>query len=299
MTTPRLTKELDTRDCKSLYQVKVALDAKGKPTVASVEMLTRGQVRITTDGIEPHRFELPREFERFMEALKSEGLLNSWTCWVVKSAAATLRVLPAPVTLAINVDPRELLAQRFLTALEDGIPEAERNRVTLELTEQSPLPEDSAGKTLLSQLVKSGFKLSIDDFCKIPKPSLAEIRPEDRAHSHVYYLATLPVSEVKVDMSCAQTIMQEVGHPVEKLMHWICSLPAFMEGLTVVVEGVESEKDFPRDFLEHYYGNKDVLFQGYAYSQNIELNELLAHPALPIVVHQPAKHEATEPTAGK
>lgn len=267
-------KELDTSGCESLYQVKVKLERHGTPRVVSAEMLTKGEARVTTSS-SSQVFSLPKDFERFMGTLEAEGLLTDWSRWIAASAARALSPLPSHISLALNFDPRELKARDFLTTLEEGIPPDARKRVVLELTEQSPIPDSSAGKALISQLVSLGFRLSIDDFCKIPPESSESQAADERAFSHVYYLGTLPVSEVKIDMSCARQITQINGHPVEGLMHWICDLPRHMADLKVVVEGVES--DFPDDFLKTYEGNENVLFQGYAYSRNIKLDELVSH----------------------
>lgn len=266
--------KLDTSDCESLYQVKVVLGASGDPRVASVEMLTRGIAKITTSG-GVQEFSLPRCFETFMSSLEGTGLLTDWSRWIASAAYTTLNRLPAHISLAINLDPRELKARDFLVTVEEVIPSTLRSRVVLELTEQSPIPSSSAGKALIDQLVELGFRLSIDDFCKIPAESSESQLAEERAYSHVYYLGTLPVSEVKIDMSCARQITQINKHPIEGLMHWICALPQHVHDLKVVVEGVED--DFPDEFLAIYRGNEHVLFQGYAYSKNISLDDLVIH----------------------
>jgi EAL domain-containing protein (putative c-di-GMP-specific phosphodiesterase class I) len=277
------SKTLDTSACKPLFQVKVRLDNQGNSIVVAVEMLTRGTAQILLNGAFHTPFDLPREFSRYIPELDTSNLLNSWTAWVLSQAVLALNRLPNHISLAINLDPREIFAPGFLDLFISQVPSELKKRITIEITEQAPLPTDGDAETKLNELHKQGFKISVDDFCKIPSSDGHKVDMEDRAHSHIYYLATLPVSELKVDMSCTKRISESVGDPVEVLVHWICTLPKFNNKINIVVEGIE--KNFPETFLKQYHGNDRVLFQGYAYSKNIELAEvlnLIADPATAI-----------------
>ena len=125
-------------------------------------------------------------------------------------------------------------------------------------------------------LVKDlGCRLSIDDFCTIPsEPPVSGALQfgTDGTHSHIHYLATLPATELKIDLSCARLLSRVPGHRIEKILHWICSLPATFPETHVVIEGIDST--FPLSFLHRYHGNPHVLFQGFKYGKPMEMSTL-------------------------
>jgi len=269
MSSHKVEVELDTSKCEACFQVKVRIAEDGTPIIAAVEMLSRGDACLKY-GTTRYFFKLPNTINDLFDELIKVESLPKWTQWLLAQANLAAEKLPANISIGINVDPRELETPGFIELLESSINQEYRERVVIELTETYPIATNGESEQILNTIVDDlHIRLSIDDFCKIPKQNLSE-----RAYSHIYYLATLPVSELKVDMSCSASIIEERGTAVEELVRWICDLPKFQKNITVVVEGIET--NFPKDFLDDYAGNKNVMFQGYRFSENISMDELLA-----------------------
>lgn len=265
--------KLDASKCKTLFQVKVKLRKGQLPELKSVEMLTEGDAFIV-EGPNKHTYLLPNQFDVFMEALDEKKCLPQWSRWLIDEAAKAIAGLPAGIGLAINVDPREIEQMGFLAYLDSRIQVSERSRIYLEITEQAQLDCSTGTNAIVRALSDAGYKISIDDFCKVPKKKLGHGVVDDVTHSHVHYLATLPVDELKIDMSCARLMIDTNTHPIENVVRWICDLPIHMPTVKVVMEGIES--DFPQNFLKDYEDKDSVIFQGYAYSVKIPLHEVTA-----------------------
>lgn len=265
--------KLDASGCETLFQVKVKLRRGQLPELKSVEMLTQGVAVVTLPGGEKISYQLPKAFDDgFIESLAKHKCLIEWSSWLANQASIALNGLPRDINLAVNVDPIELKQMGFALGLEEKIQEADRQRVFLEITEQSQLDNSTATYQVIRGLVDAGFKLSIDDFCKVPKIECGYITVDAVTHSHIHYLGTLPVSELKIDMTCAELITTSLDHPIAGVVRWMCALPDHREDIKVVMEGI-SEK-FPIEFLDEYLDSDKVLFQGFAFSKKITLETL-------------------------
>lgn len=250
------------------FQPKISLDKSGFPLLCAFEMLARGKV-----VVEGQSFSLPANIGDLMDALVRAGGVDNWSSWLLSKADEAISKLK--IDVAINVDPLELAhASNFPSMLKQNIRECHRKHVIVEITERAPL--DSKEVVCLNSLVLDpdiACHLSIDDFCQIPPlstenaPSLAKFR--DGGYSHIYYLAELSATEIKVDKSLADHI---AGNRTRScyLAAWIVSLPSYFEGMKVVFEGIENS--FPDDFLRKFYGNPQVLFQGYKYGRPMSLD---------------------------
>jgi EAL domain-containing protein (putative c-di-GMP-specific phosphodiesterase class I) len=127
--------------------------------------------------------------------------------------------------MSINCSPRELnwkgFADKLAAKVEPyGVP---NHCVTVEITE-SAFAEDSAPSTReIDALIAHGFKLSIDDF--------------GTGHSSLMRLASLPVSEVKLDRSlCSQILFDPRAKSMAKL---VLELGSDL-GFHVLAEGIET-----------------------------------------------------------
>jgi len=132
------------------------------------------------------------------------------------------------VEVAVNVSPAQLANVDFLDRIQSNL---ERHRLsadslTIEITESLPVAEVPSVLVRLAELRELGVGISVDDF--------------GTGHASVDRIATLPVSELKLD----QSLVQDLNPPPEFLTEAIAV--AKQGGLRVVAEGVETEQQFER-----------------------------------------------------
>jgi diguanylate cyclase (GGDEF)-like protein len=169
----------------------------------------------------------PAEFipiaEQYPEAAERIGT------WVLETAcrqrAAWRDWLPDEVRISVNVSATQLrngnLHECVAQCLRhSGLP---ASLLTVEITESAAISDLARSQTQLHQLSLSGVNVAIDDF--------------GVGYSSLSYLAALPATELKIDRSFVDGIMDR-GRRAE-LVRGICSLGHSI-GMTVVVEGVES-----------------------------------------------------------
>jgi EAL domain-containing protein (putative c-di-GMP-specific phosphodiesterase class I) len=132
------------------------------------------------------------------------------------------------VEVAVNVSPAQLATVDFLDRIQSNL---ERHRLpadslTIEITESLPVAEVPTVLLRLTELRELGVGVSVDDF--------------GTGHASAERLATLPVSELKLD----QSLVQNLNPPPQFLTEAIAL--AKEGGLRVVAEGVETEEQFER-----------------------------------------------------
>lgn len=201
---------------------------------------------------------------RALQIAESAGLLNELTWWVVSSALrqqAAFRERGLDLTLSINVSPSTLcepdLADYVDRALRTwGVP---AERLILEITETAMVTASDSVAETLQRLKATGVRLSIDDF--------------GTGYSSMYYLATLPLDEIKIDLSFVRDMLQVPQH--ERIVRSIIDL-AHNLSLTVVAEGVEDAAVWER--LAELDCDR---IQGYFASRPLEPDELLERFAPP------------------
>ena len=146
-------------------------------------------------------------------------------CRVVEIACETLSQLDAPLTLAVNLSPRELaqpdLVDRICATLRNA--GADPTRLCLEITESALLEDADRALATLGQLKDAGVLLAIDDF--------------GTGYSSLSYLDRLPVDIVKIDRSFVAKLGEksEGAEIIDAIIRMTLAL-----GLEVVAEGVES-----------------------------------------------------------
>jgi diguanylate cyclase (GGDEF)-like protein len=167
--------------------------------------------------------------ERFVPVLEDTRLILPVGAWVLRTACADLAAwdrqgLP-PLTMAVNLSPRQL-AQPFLArTVEDTLREhgLDPSRLELELTE-SLLLEDRPGTTdVLQAFARMGVRVAIDDF--------------GTGHSSLSRLKLLDVDTLKIDRS----FVAELPHDRDDLAiaSAIVAMGRSLQ-MRVVAEGVET-----------------------------------------------------------
>jgi diguanylate cyclase (GGDEF)-like protein len=155
----------------------------------------------------------------------------------------------AQLGISVNVSARQLVEPGFfedVTAALDfsGL---DPQRLTLELTESVLVRDLDAAAATLRRLSQSGVRIAIDDF--------------GTAYSSLSYLATMPVTVLKIDRSF-------VRGPGLRVAAGIVSLADGM-GLSTVVEGVETTED-----LRSLTALGCRVFQGFLWSPAVPGEEL-------------------------
>ncbi|WP_196073089.1 putative bifunctional diguanylate cyclase/phosphodiesterase [Nakamurella alba] len=171
--------------------------------------------------------------DQFVPVAEARGLIAPLGATVLEVSLGDLAVWhrthpdgPAP-KLAVNFSARQAqqadLSELVLSSLRRH--DLSPSDLTLELTESILLETGSSGMRQLGTLHEAGVGIAIDDF--------------GTGYASLSYLATLPISSLKVDRSFT------AGMPHEKasatIVRSIAALAAEL-GLSCVVEGIETER---------------------------------------------------------
>ncbi|HEY4355761.1 MAG TPA: EAL domain-containing protein [Acidobacteriaceae bacterium] len=201
----------------------------------------------------------------FIPLAEQKGMLNELMQQVVLKAFAAAVVIPAPLSLAINISPNQmhdasLPAQIRRASEETGFP---LNRLTVEVTESALLQDLAVAQTIAAELKAMGCKLSLDDF--------------GTGYSSLAHLQALPFDELKVDRSFVKNMTNT--RESRKIVAAMIGLGHSL-GLTTVGEGVETEEQAA---MLLWLGCE--LGQGFLYSKPVSadgLEALVAAEARPI-----------------
>lgn len=167
--------------------------------------------------------------DRVVAVAERAGLVDRLTYWVITSAvqwcARFVRIDPE-FTVSINVSPsnlREPDLPRFIDrALRTwGVKGA---NIVVEITETAMLIDQAVANLALNELKSYGVRLSIDDF--------------GTGYSSMYYLAQLPLDELKIDLMFVRDMLTVPVHA--KIVRSLIDLAQNLE-LNVVAEGVEDQ----------------------------------------------------------
>ena len=160
---------------------------------------------------------------------ESSGLIDRLTLWVVTSAVQRCRGVSED-TSGIRGERERVAVQparggfAVLYRSRSATWEVQGSSLTVEITETAMMSDQNAANEALHQLKSHGVRLSIDDF--------------GIGYSSMYYLAQLPLDEVKIDLLFVKNML-EVPHHF-KIVRSLIDLAHNLE-LSVVAEGVENE----------------------------------------------------------
>ncbi|MEZ0165808.1 putative bifunctional diguanylate cyclase/phosphodiesterase [Kineococcus sp. LSe6-4] len=188
--------------------------------VAKFEALARWEDPVL-GRISPVEFIAVAEESNLVVALGEHVLRTAVHC------AAEAGVFSAGVGLAVNVSVVQLQAPGFAGTVVELL---DRYRLaphllTLELTESVFLDEDSPAERVVTDLVRLGCRIAIDDF--------------GTGYSAFGYLGRLPVHVLKIDRSLTRSLTDDATG--QSVVTCVVDLATRL-GLTVVVEGVETEQ---------------------------------------------------------
>ncbi len=171
--------------------------------------------------------------DAFLPLAEQTELIEDLTRWVIRTAAFALPGLDPSgrLAVAVNVSARSIirpdLAADILGLLEQA--GMDPHRLVVEITETALLTDPGAAERTLTELNAAGVRISIDDF--------------GAGQTSLGYLATLPVSELKIDKAFVMPMTDDerkaaIVQSVIELGHSL--------GFTVTAEGVESGEALAR-----------------------------------------------------
>lgn len=192
-------------------------------------------------------------------AAESSGQMHDLTMWVIAGAVQRcleFRSIDPGLTVSINVSPSNLrepdLPHYIDRALRTwGVP---GQNLVIEITETAMLGDRESANEALHALKALGVRLSVDDF--------------GTGYSSMYYLAQLPLDELKIDLMFVRNMLDLPQHA--KIVRSLIELAHNLE-LGVVAEGVENEAIWAA--LAHLGCDRA---QGYHLGRPVPPEELLA-----------------------
>jgi len=167
--------------------------------------------------------------ENFIPLAEKSGLIIKLGEWILRSALAVLAKCHAAgfvgLDVSVNISSVQFRHADFLKLLDKVVADSgiSPQRVDLEITESIAMKDFSSSLSVIQEVKKRGFKLSVDDF--------------GTGLSSLSYLQKMSADSLKIDQSFVQQSDTEDGEGVVKMIIQM----AKALNLNVIAEGVESE----------------------------------------------------------
>jgi diguanylate cyclase len=192
----------------------------------------------------------------FIPLAEKTGLIVPIGEWVLRTACQEtmgfIRKLSAPLSLAVNLSPRQLREASLLENIAQVLNETgfDPNLLELEITEGILLDQGFATENAIRRLREMGIKIVLDDF--------------GSGYSGLGYLRRFPIDRLKIDRSFVADIEKDLP-----LTSAVIQLGQNLK-VQVTAEGVETPEQW-QFLLEH--GCDDA--QGYHLAMPMPAEELL------------------------
>ncbi len=190
--------------------------------------------------------------DEFIYLAEENGLIIPIGKWVLRTACHQLKQWAEEypdITMAVNLSGRQFKDKEIVKLVYDVIEETgiNPNNLELEITETIALDDLEYTIATIQELRKIGVSFSLDDF--------------GTGYSSMNYLKRLPVSNLKIDKSFLNTVMEDRCD--QKIIQTIITLARNLD-LFVIAEGVEN---FDQEiFLKESNCDKA---QGFLYSKPV------------------------------
>ena len=170
------------------------------------------------------------EPDEFIPALESTGLIVPVGRWVLETAchtAAAWDALGHPITLAVNVSPKQLQRDSLIDDVEVALSSSglDPTLLLLELTETTLMREADVTVSRLLRLRQSGARVAIDDF--------------GTGFSSLAYVQQFPIDVLKIDRSFVAGLV--AADKSRAIIQTFVQLGKALD-LEVVAEGIESQE---------------------------------------------------------
>ncbi len=168
--------------------------------------------------------------DAFIELAESAGLMAQLTGWVIDTALAQCRTWAdggRSLTMAVNVSPSNLVDESFPGQVRERLAAhgLHAESLVLEVTESLLMADRERAVRVLGRLRDDGVGIAIDDY--------------GTGYSSLAYLASLPVTELKLDRTFVGAM---TGSPrAESIVTSTLQL-AHALGLVLVAEGAEDQE---------------------------------------------------------
>lgn len=189
----------------------------------------------------------------FIYLAEESGMIVPIGKWVLKAACHQLKEWDDlgynNISMAVNLSARQFKDRDFVPMIYEVIEEAgiNPNKLELEITESVALEDLDYTISTIKELKAIGVRFSLDDF--------------GTGYSSMSYLKRLPVSNLKIDKSFLDTVMDDASD--QKIVQAIISLARDLN-LHVIAEGVERAEQ--EQFLQDSNCN---MAQGFLYSKPV------------------------------
>jgi diguanylate cyclase (GGDEF)-like protein/PAS domain S-box-containing protein len=243
----RLRKAIDNQEFFLRYQPQVDIES-GR--ISGMEALIRWN--------DPQKGEIfPKDFIFVAEEL---GLIVPIGEWVFRTACKQLKQWAddglRPVTIAINISPRQFMSRRLVPTLLAMVREtgADPRHIELEITETMIMRNVEQSIETLTQLRSVGMQVAVDDF--------------GVGYSSLGQLKRMPATSMKIDRSFIMNVPDDAqgGSITEAIIAMAKRLK-----LRCIAEGVETRQQL--DFLR---ANHCEAFQGFLFSRPVTSLEATA-----------------------
>ncbi|HEY5799432.1 MAG TPA: EAL domain-containing protein [Burkholderiaceae bacterium] len=196
---------------------------------------------------------------RFIPLAEESGLIVLIGEWVMRTACRQARAWQdagLPVTVSVNVSPRQFDDAQLVSQVEDALLDAalDPQYLELEVTESLIMRDMQQAVAKMRVLKNMGVSLSVDDF--------------GTGYSSLSALKSFPISRLKIDRSFVSDLAtsaddQAIARAIISLAHQL--------HLRVIAEGVETEQQ--QGFLRE---NGCDEMQGYLFSKPVEASHITA-----------------------
>ena len=167
----------------------------------------------------------------FIPVAEESGLMPTIGEWVIEEACRAISTWPEPITLAINISPKQMIQAALPNIVNQALTRhrVPANRLELEVTEGVFIGDSGATLDVLHRLRSLGVGIALDDF--------------GTGYSSIGYLNKAVFHKLKIDGS----FVREAGTRPENvaIIQSIVQLAKSFR-MSVTAEGVETAQDFER-----------------------------------------------------
>jgi diguanylate cyclase (GGDEF)-like protein/PAS domain S-box-containing protein len=189
---------------------------------------------------------------KFIPIAEETGTIERLGAWILRAAcdeAVRWRNAGYPLSISVNVSPRQLRDVSFLDRLRASIEDSglDPRFLQLEMTEALLIDDVARVKPLFDHLHRMDIRLSVDDF--------------GTGYSALSYLREFPFSHLKIDRSFIRDLPHHTGSTT--LVKTIIAMARAL-GLTTIAEGVETPEqaelllDLGCDRAQGYYYSRPL-----------------------------------------
>lgn len=196
---------------------------------------------------------------RFIEIAEETHLIAPIGNWVLENSCRFLKELHSmgytDLRVSVNVSVIQLMQQDFTERIMDILAQTglSPSCLELEVTESVFIDSFEDIRTKIEYLMSQGITIALDDFGK--------------GYSSLNYLTQMPISVLKIDKSFIDNV--DITNADKSLTSMMIVIGRKL-GLTVVAEGVETEKQL--GFLKMFKCDR---VQGYYFSKPLPRNDLI------------------------